>query len=53
MNCTFEVDDLDKDWTWTKPFDFIFNRVMAGSFEDYDVYISKAFKFVEQHIIAR
>ena len=53
MNCTFEVDDLEKDWTWTKPFDFIFSRVMAGSFEDYDAYISKAFKSVEQYIIAQ
>ncbi|KAF4948636.1 hypothetical protein FGADI_9540 [Fusarium gaditjirri] len=41
-NCTFEIEDLEKDWTWAKPFDFIFSRVMAGSFEDYAAFISKA-----------
>ncbi|KAF9773468.1 hypothetical protein IL306_008709 [Fusarium sp. DS 682] len=43
VNCTFEIDDLDKEWTWAKPFDFIFSRVMAGSFEDYDAFVSKAY----------
>lgn len=35
-NCTFEVDDVEKDWTWSKPFDYIFVRLMAGSFADWD-----------------
>ncbi|EMT69917.1 hypothetical protein FOC4_g10008358, partial [Fusarium odoratissimum] len=47
INCTFEIDDLEKDWTWAKPFDFVFSRVMAGSFEDYDAFISKAYKALE------
>ncbi|RKL48021.1 hypothetical protein BFJ70_g2384 [Fusarium oxysporum] len=47
INCTFEIDDLEKDWAWAKPFDFVFSRVMAGSFEDYDAFISKAYKALE------
>ncbi|EWZ34385.1 hypothetical protein FOZG_12361 [Fusarium oxysporum Fo47] len=47
INCTFEIDDLEKDWIWAKPFDFVFSRVMAGSFEDYDAFISKAYKALE------
>ncbi|KAJ3539967.1 hypothetical protein NM208_g5269 [Fusarium decemcellulare] len=39
--------DLEKDWTWTKPFDFIFSRVMAGSFQDYQAYIQKAYDSLE------
>jgi hypothetical protein len=40
------VDDLEKDWTWTKPFDFIFSRVMAGSFTDYQAFVDKSFAYV-------
>ncbi|KAF4980048.1 hypothetical protein FZEAL_3910 [Fusarium zealandicum] len=46
-NCSFEIDDLEKEWTWSKPFDFVFSRVMAGSFQDYDAYIEKAYNAVE------
>ena len=44
-NCSFEIDDVEKDWTWSKPFDFIFSRVMAGSFTDYQAYIDKAYAY--------
>ncbi|KAF4985585.1 hypothetical protein FDECE_16461 [Fusarium decemcellulare] len=47
VNCSFEIDDLEKDWTWTTPFDFIFSRVMAGSFQDYQAYIQKAYDSLE------
>ena len=43
-NCSFEVDDLEKDWTWTKPFDFIMSRAMSGSFSNYETYIKKAYE---------
>ncbi|KAF5024442.1 hypothetical protein F66182_3528 [Fusarium sp. NRRL 66182] len=33
-NCTFEIDDLEKEWTWKSPFDFVFCRAMTGSFSD-------------------
>lgn len=46
-NCTFEIDDVEKEWTWTKPFDFVFGRVMAGSFVDPQVVINSAFASLE------
>ncbi|KXH44290.1 TAM domain methyltransferase [Colletotrichum simmondsii] len=33
-NCVFEVDDLEKPWTWSQPFDFIYCRSMDGAFSD-------------------
>ncbi|KAM0334979.1 hypothetical protein ACHAQA_000013 [Verticillium albo-atrum] len=45
-NCHFELDDLEKDWTWSKPFDFIFSRMMTGSFSDNESIVQKAFKWV-------
>lgn len=38
-NCQFEVDDLEKEWTWTKPFDYIFSRMMIMSFASWDNYL--------------
>ncbi|KAM0326148.1 hypothetical protein ACHAQA_006742 [Verticillium albo-atrum] len=46
-NCTFENDDVEKEWTWSKPFDLIFSRVMAGSFTDYKGFVEKSFKALE------
>lgn len=43
-NVTFENDDVEKEWTWSKPFDLIFSRVMAGSFTDYKAFVDKSFK---------
>ncbi|KAG5800315.1 hypothetical protein H9Q69_000613 [Fusarium xylarioides] len=42
-NCSFEIDDLEKEWTWTTPFDFIFSRMMTGSFSDPEAIAKKAF----------
>ncbi|KAF6834009.1 TAM domain methyltransferase [Colletotrichum musicola] len=46
-NLSFELDDLEKDWTWSKPFDLIFGRVLAGSISNYQDFISKAFANLE------
>ncbi|KAK2037999.1 methyltransferase domain-containing protein [Colletotrichum somersetense] len=43
-NCVFEIDDLEKNWTWKKPFDYIFCRTMEGSFADPAEVIRKAYK---------
>ncbi|KAH7118582.1 TAM domain methyltransferase [Dactylonectria estremocensis] len=42
INCKFEIDDVEKEWTWSKPFDYIFSRMMVGSFADWDAYIKQA-----------
>ncbi|KAH9229254.1 hypothetical protein K456DRAFT_56626 [Colletotrichum gloeosporioides 23] len=46
-NCSFELDDLEKDWTWSRPFDFIFSRMMTGSFTDNRSIVYKAFDALE------
>ncbi|KAK1639698.1 S-adenosyl-L-methionine-dependent methyltransferase [Colletotrichum phormii] len=33
-NCSFEVDDVEKEWLWSEPFDLIFVRNMIASFSD-------------------
>jgi hypothetical protein len=43
-NCTFEVDDVEKEWVWSKPFDFIFSRMLGGSFADTQGFIKKAYE---------
>ena len=43
-NCTFELDDVEKDWTWSHPFDFIFSRYMTGCFADTEEFVKKAFE---------
>ncbi|KAF5001984.1 hypothetical protein FDECE_10786 [Fusarium decemcellulare] len=42
-NCRFEIDDLEKDWTWSKPFDFILCRGMSGCFADVPGLIQQAY----------
>ncbi|KAF4964267.1 hypothetical protein FSARC_7822 [Fusarium sarcochroum] len=45
-NCVFEIDDLEKEWAWSKPFDLIFARVMTGSFADMQGFVNNAFEYV-------
>jgi len=42
-NCHFEIDDLEKEWTWTEPFDYIFSRMMVASFADWKTYTQNAY----------
>ncbi|KAH8885447.1 S-adenosyl-L-methionine-dependent methyltransferase [Thozetella sp. PMI_491] len=46
-NCSFEIDDLEKDWTWTKKFDLIFARGMSGTFADWPSIMTKAYNQLE------
>ncbi|KAK3311041.1 S-adenosyl-L-methionine-dependent methyltransferase [Chaetomium strumarium] len=46
-NCRFEIDDLEKDWTWSKPFDFILSRMMTGSFADNASIVAKVYNQLE------
>ncbi|KAF5694729.1 methyltransferase [Fusarium denticulatum] len=46
-NCAFEIDDLEKEWMWTEPFDFIFCRVMTGSFADMEKFVQNAYDNLE------
>jgi len=42
-NVKFEIDDMEKPWTYTTKFDFIFSRMMTGSFSDWGVYLKQCF----------
>ena len=44
-NCFFELDDIEKDWAWSQPFDLIFSRYMTGCFDDVEAYVKKAFEY--------
>ncbi|KAK1962343.1 methyltransferase domain-containing protein [Colletotrichum sublineola] len=46
-NCKFEVDDIEKEWTWSQPFDFIFFRSMIGSFASWPDMLAKAYENLE------
>ncbi|KAF6844657.1 methyltransferase domain-containing protein [Colletotrichum musicola] len=46
-NCRFELDDIEKEWTWSQPFDFIFIRSMTGAITDWPGLIEKAFDNLE------
>lgn len=45
-NCSFEIDDLEKEWTWTKNFDFIHCRFMNAAFADWPAVIRQAYEYV-------
>ncbi|EXA31408.1 hypothetical protein FOVG_17305 [Fusarium oxysporum f. sp. pisi HDV247] len=46
-NCRFEIDDLEKEWTFNHRFDFIFIRSMIASFKSWPDTFSKAFENLE------
>ncbi|KXH34904.1 methyltransferase domain-containing protein [Colletotrichum simmondsii] len=46
-NCSFEVDDVEKEWLWSEPFDLIFVRNMIASFSDWPGMIAKAYDRLE------
>lgn len=43
-NLTFEVDDLEEDWTFSYKFDFIYSRCMTGSFQDFSRFLDQSFE---------
>lgn len=43
-NVQFEIDDLEEPWTFPQPFDFIFARMMVGSFANFPRFFEQSFK---------
>jgi SAM-dependent methyltransferase len=43
-NVRFEVDDVEEDWTYQQPFDYIHSRYMAGSIKDWAGYVRQCFE---------
>ncbi|KAF5524901.1 Secondary metabolism regulator laeA [Colletotrichum aenigma] len=46
-NCKFEIDDVDKDWTWSTLFDFIFVRHMNACFASWERMLAQAYENLE------
>ncbi|PGH33481.1 hypothetical protein GX50_03716 [[Emmonsia] crescens] len=46
-NCQFEVDDIEKPWSYSTRFDFIHGRALAGSIEDWPRLFTQAFENLE------
>jgi SAM-dependent methyltransferase len=45
-NLSFQVDDLDGQWTFGHKFDFIYSRMMTASFEDWPRFFAQSFEYV-------
>ncbi|KAF4920664.1 putative urea carboxylase [Colletotrichum viniferum] len=42
-NVRFEIDDLDEEWTYSQPFDYIHTRGMNSCIADWKVFLTKVF----------
>ncbi|KAF2734129.1 S-adenosyl-L-methionine-dependent methyltransferase [Polyplosphaeria fusca] len=47
-NLTFEVDDLEKPWTFSRKFDYIHCQLMIGAFQDWPRFFSQSFEFLQK-----
>lgn len=45
-NCTFEVDNVEKEWMWKKPFDFIHSANIAQGIHDWPTYAKRIYESV-------
>ena len=45
-NVTFEVDDVEDPWTYSKKFDFIHCRTMANAIRDWPKLVKNCFEYV-------
>ncbi|KAL2883600.1 hypothetical protein SGCOL_000742 [Colletotrichum sp. CLE4] len=43
LNVKFEIDDVEEEWTWSRPFDYIHSRAMTGSISDWDLYLRRCY----------
>ena len=47
VNVSFELDDVQKAWTYNKPFDYILTRDLAGALSDWDFVYHEASKHLK------
>ena len=43
-NVEFQIDDLEDEWTYSKPFNYIHSRMLAGSIKDWRAYLQNCFE---------
>ncbi|KAF2467481.1 uncharacterized protein BDR25DRAFT_335907 [Lindgomyces ingoldianus] len=46
-NLNFEVDDLEKDWTFSRKFNYIHCQLMTGAFRDWPRFFMQSFQYLE------
>ncbi|KXH47925.1 methyltransferase domain-containing protein [Colletotrichum nymphaeae SA-01] len=46
-NCSFEIDDVEREWVWPDYFDFIFVRHMNACFASWPDFLARAFNHLE------
>ncbi|KXH65002.1 methyltransferase domain-containing protein [Colletotrichum salicis] len=39
-----EIDDVEEEWTWSRPFNYIHSRVMTGAIDDWDLYPRRCYE---------
>ena len=42
-NVRFIIDDLEKEWDYPQPFDYVFGRMLVGSIGDWPKFISQSY----------
>ena len=47
-NTRFEIADVEEEWTFSAPFDFIYCRYMAGAIKDWPRLIQQSFEYASQ-----
>lgn len=45
-NVTFEIDDVEDEWTYSKPFDYIHSRFMTSCISDWKKYLTQCFQYI-------
>ncbi|KAK1451935.1 TAM domain methyltransferase [Colletotrichum melonis] len=43
-NVRFEVDDIEEDWTYSEPFEYIHSRFLTASIEDWERFIRQCYE---------
>lgn len=43
-NVRFEIDDAKKEWTFSKPFDFIHVRALVGTLDDWPAFLEQCYR---------
>ena len=46
-NLKFEVDDVEKEWTYPFKFDFVVSRYMCGSISDWPGHVKRIYKYAK------
>lgn len=44
-NVEFQIDDVEDEWTYTQPFDYIHSRMMTSAIANWKKYIERCFRY--------